>query len=60
MKAFIQHPGQFVALDMVTGECVAARSDPLELSAYIKENDIKGVSITRAPEVDEPEMVGLG
>jgi len=59
-EAFLQYPGQWVALNRVTGECVVARLDPLELSAYLRENDIRGISVVRAPEVDEPEMVGFG
>lgn len=53
-------PGQWVAIDRRTGHVVAAGPTPYELSAYIKEHNIHGVEMLRAPAVGEPEVVGIG
>ena len=59
-QAFTECPGQWVAIERRTGRVVAARPSPYELSAYVKEQQIRGVEIFRAPAVDEPEVVGIG
>lgn len=59
-QAFKECPGQWVAVDRTSGDVVAARDTPYELSAYIKGSQIKNVDIVRAPAENEPEMVGFG
>jgi hypothetical protein len=59
-QAFSECAGQWVAVDRKTGDVVAARSSPYDLSAYIKTNGIRNVDILRAPSEQEPEMVGFG
>jgi len=59
-SAYLECAGQWVAVDRRTGRVVAARPTPYELSAYLKENQVHGVDIMRAPDESEPELVGLG
>jgi hypothetical protein len=59
-QAFKECAGQWVAVNRKTGDVVAARSTPYELSAHIKLAGIRGVDIVRAPSEQEPEMVGFG
>jgi hypothetical protein len=59
-QAFAECPGLWVAIERRTGRVVAARPSPYELSAYVKQHQIRGVEILRAPAVDEPEVVGIG
>lgn len=60
VQAFAECPGQWVAVERSTGRVMAARSTPYELSAYVKGHGITGVEILRAPDVGEPEVVGIG
>jgi len=60
VEAFTECPGQWVAVERRSGRVVAARPTPYELSAYVKEQGIRGVEIFRAPAVGEPEVVGIG
>jgi hypothetical protein len=59
-QAFVECAGQWVAVDRQTGDVIAARSTPYDLSAYIKSAGIRSVDIVRAPSEQEPEMVGFG
>lgn len=59
-EAFDECAGQWVAIDRRTGEVRAAARSPYELSAEIKGRQLKGVDILRAPEHNEPEVVGFG
>lgn len=59
-QAFTECAGLWVATDRRTGEVVAARSTPYELAAYIREKQLRGVDILRAPAENEPEVVGFG
>ena len=59
-QAFTECSGQWVAVNRRTGEVVAARPSPYELSAHLKSNRIQGVDIVRAPDQNEPEVVGIG
>lgn len=59
-QAFTECAGLWVAMDRRTGEVVAARQTPYELSAYIREKQLRGVDILRAPAENEPEVVGFG
>jgi len=59
-QAFAECAGQWVAVDRKTGDVIAARNTPYELSAYIKSEGIHGVDVVRAPSEQEPEMVGFG
>jgi hypothetical protein len=58
--AFAECEGQWVAVDRRSGRVVAARDTAYDLSAYLKERQIHGVDILRAPDDSEPELVGLG
>ena len=60
LNAYERYPGEWLALDEMTDECRAHDADPLALSAQIRGRELKGVSVIRAPRVDEPEYVGLG
>lgn len=51
-------PGKWVALRH--GEMVEARDTPYALVLALHERDISDATIIRAPDVSEPELVGLG
>lgn len=51
-------PGKWVALRQ--GEMVEVRDTPYALVQALHERDITDATIIRAPEVGEPELVGLG
>ena len=59
-EAFTQCAGQWIAVDRRTGHVVAARPSPYELSAHLKANRVRGVDVMRAPDLNEPEVVGIG
>lgn len=59
-RAFVECAGQWVAVNRQSGDVIAVRSTPYELSAHIKSSGIRGVDIVRAPSEQEPEMVGFG
>lgn len=59
-EAFAQCPGKWVAISRRTGAVVAVKATPYELSAFIKEHNLRGVDVLRAPAEDEPEVVGFG
>jgi hypothetical protein len=52
--------GQWVAVDRITGEPVAAAGSPYKLAAELRSRQIKNVAVVRAPDPSEPELVGLG
>lgn len=58
--AFEQCPGKWLAVDRVTGLVRAADDNPDRLLAHLREQRITNVAVVRAPDVDEPELVGLG
>jgi len=58
--AYQELAGQWIAVDRVTGAVRAAKPTPYDLSAYLKENQIRGVDVLRATDPSEPELVGLG
>ncbi len=51
-------PGMWVALRR--GEMVEVRETPYALVQALHSRDITDATIIRAPEVGEPELVGLG
>lgn len=53
-------PGRWVAVDRVTGEPVDAADSPYELARRLRSRRIRNVAVVRAPDPDEPELVGLG
>jgi hypothetical protein len=52
--------GKFVAVDVVTGEPVEADDSPYVVSARVRERGLTNVAILRAPDPDDPPLVGLG
>lgn len=59
-EVFAQCAGNWVAVDRVTGEPRAAARTADELAAHLRSHQIRNVSMVRAPDPSEPEMVGLG
>lgn len=55
-----QLAGQWVAVDRVSNEPVAAASTPDKLAMEIRTRGLRNVSVVRAPDPSEPELVGLG
>ena len=53
-------PGLFVAVDLRTAEAVVVDESPYVVSARVREQGLRNVAIVRAPEPDEPHLVGLG
>lgn len=53
-------PGKWVAIDRDTNELRLVADSPYELAAEIRRNSVANVAVVRAPDVDEPELVGLG
>ena len=53
------YPGRYVALDWATDRVVADAATLLELVDIVRSRNLK-VSMMRAPEEDEPVLVGLG
>lgn len=53
-------PGCWVAVDRRTGEPRATADSPYELARIIRSRQITGVAVVRAPDSNEPELVGLG
>ena len=51
-------PGKWVAIR--DGQMVDVRESPYELVQALHERDITDATIIRAPDIDEPELVGLG
>jgi hypothetical protein len=52
--------GCWVAVDRATNRIVEAAKTPYELSALIRQRGIRNVTVVRAPDPSEPELVGLG
>lgn len=55
----IQYPGRYVALDLVTDEVLADAATMIELIEIVRLQGLKA-SIVRAPDLDEPVLVGPG
>jgi hypothetical protein len=55
-----QFAGSWVAVDRRTGRAVEAADSPYALSAKLRERGLKNVAIVRAPDENDPELVGLG
>ncbi len=55
-----QVPGKWVAVDLDTNEPRLVADSPYELVAEIRRSGIGNVGVVRAPDPDEPELVGLG
>lgn len=53
-------PGQWVAIDRLTNEPLAASDSPDTLVAEIRQRHLTNVGVVRAPDPTEPELVGLG
>ncbi len=51
-------PGKWVALR--EGKMVEVRDTPYALVQALRERDITDATIIRAPDLSEPELVGLG
>lgn len=52
-------PGQWVAIDRLTNEALAASDSPDKLVAEIRRRQLHNVGVVRAPDLGEPELVGL-
>ena len=55
-----QFAGSWVAVDRRTGRPIEAADSPYVLSAKIREKGLTNVAIVRAPDDNDPELVGLG
>lgn len=55
-----QVPGKWVAVDLDTNEPRVVADSPAEMVAAIRRSGIHNVAVVRAPEPDEPQLVGLG
>lgn len=53
-----EYPGLWVAI--VGNQIVDARETPDRLVQALSERDISNATIIRAPQLNEPELVGLG
>ncbi len=53
-------PGRWVAVRRTTNEPVAAADSPDKLAIEIRERKLTNVTVVRAPNPSEPELVGLG
>lgn len=57
---FAQIPGKWVAVDLDTNEPRVVADSPAEMVAEIRCSGIDNVAVVRAPETNEPQLVGLG
>ena len=57
---FAQVPGKWVAVDMDSNELRVVADSPAEMVAEIRRSGIHNVAVVRAPETNEPQLVGLG
>lgn len=55
-----QFPGKFVAVDRTTNEPKLVADSPYQLSAEIRRRGMRNLAVVRAPDPQEPELVGLG
>lgn len=55
-----QVPGKWVAVDRDTNEPRMVADSPYELAAEIRRSGIGNIAVVRAPDPEEPELVGLG
>ena len=55
-----QAPGKWVAVDRATNEPRLMADTPYELAAEIRRRGVRNVAVVRAPDPQEPELVGLG
>lgn len=53
-------PGRWVAVDRITNQPMAAADSPDKLAVEIRERKLRNVTVVRAPDPSEPELVGLG
>lgn len=53
-------PGKWVAVDLDTNALRVVADSPAELVTEIRRCDIGNIAVVRAPEPDEPQLVGLG
>lgn len=53
-------PGRWVAVSRTTNEPMAAADSPDRLAIEIRERGLTNVTVVRAPDPSEPELVGLG
>ncbi len=53
-------PGRWVAVSRTTNQPVAAADSPDKLAIEIRERRLTNVTVVRAPDPSEPELVGLG
>lgn len=52
--------GHWVAVDRTTNEARAVADTPYALASMIREKRLRNVAVVRAPDPQEPELVGLG
>ncbi len=52
------YPGRYVALDLATDEVLADAAAMLEIIEIVRSRGLKA-SIVRAPDEDEPVLVGI-
>lgn len=52
--------GKWVVVNRATGEVLHADPSPYALSAHVKSRGLRGVEILRCPDVNDPEVVGIG
>lgn len=55
-----QVPGKWVAIDLETNELRVVADTPTQLVAEVRRSRITDIGVVRAPERDEPQLVGLG
>lgn len=58
--AFAECAGNWIAIDRITKQVVAAAPSPYVLAADLRARQIKNVAVLRARDIAEPELVGLG
>lgn len=59
-KVLRECAGQWVAVDRETNELRATAESPYALAAELRDKGLRNVAIVRAPDPQEPELVGLG
>lgn len=60
VEALSGFAGQWVAVDRATNQAVLVAETPYALSAKIRSEGRRNVAIVRAPDPEQPELVGLG
>ena len=59
-EVMAESPGCWIAIHRGTNAPLAIADSPYALAAKIREMQLHGIAVLRAPTPDEPELVGLG